>query len=62
MSYQFVDILLKPLLYKIKSYVKDYFNFLKKRKRNFLENSELVSFSVRSLCTNTPHEYEILLR
>ena len=52
----FVDILLKLLLSKIKSYVKDDFDFLKKCKRNLTKNSKLVSFDVTSLYTNTPHE------
>ena len=52
----FVDILLKPLLSKIKSYVKDDFDFLKKCKRNLTKNSKLISLDVTSLYTNIPHE------
>ena len=52
----FLDILLKPFLSKIKSYVKDDFDFLKKCKRNLTKNSKLVSFDVTSLYTNIPHE------
>ena len=52
----FVDIPFKPLLSKIKSYVKYYFDFLKKCKRNLTKNSKLVSFDVTSLYTNIPHE------
>ena len=52
----FVDILLKPLLFKIKSYVKDDFDFLKKCKRNITENSKLVSFDVTRLYTSITHE------
>ena len=52
----FVDILLKPILSKIKSYVKDDFDFLKKCKRNIIENSKLVSFDVTRLYTSIPHE------
>ena len=52
----FVEIFLKLLLSKIKSYVKDDFDFLKKCKRNLTKNSKLVSFDVASLYTNTPHE------
>ena len=50
-----MDILLKPLLSKIKSYVKADFDFLKKCKRNLTKNSKLVSFDVTSLYTNIPH-------
>ena len=52
-------ILLKPLLSKIKCYVKDDFDFLKKCKRNLTENSKLVSFDVTSLYINMPHELEL---
>ena len=48
--------LLKCPLSKIKSYVKDHFDFLKKCKRNLIKNSKLVFFSVTSLYTNIPHE------
>ena len=51
-----VDILLNPPLSKIKSYVKDDFDFHKKFKRNLTKNSKLVSFDVPSLCINIPHE------
>ena len=51
-----MDILLKPFLSKINSYVKDDFDFLKKCKRNLTKNSKLVSFDVTSLYTNIPHE------
>ena len=47
----FFDILLKPLLSKIKN-VKDDFDFLKKCKKNLTKNSKLVSFDVTSLYTN----------
>ena len=52
----FVDILLKHLLFKIKSYVKDDFDFLEKCKRNITENSKLVSFDVTRLYTSIPYE------
>ena len=45
----FMDILLKPLLSKIKTYVNDDFDFLKKFKRSLTKNSKLVSFDVTSL-------------
>ena len=46
----FPDILIKPLLSKIKSYIKYDFDFLKKCKTNLIKNSKLVSFNVASLC------------
>ena len=52
----FLEILLKPFLSKIKSYVKDDFDFLKKCKRNLTKNSKLVSFGVTNLYINIPHE------
>ena len=42
----FVDIVLKLLLYKFKRYVKDGFGYLKKFKRNLTKNSDLVVFYV----------------
>ena len=53
---KFVDILLIPLLPKIKSYAKDDFDFLKKCKRSLTKNSNLVSFDATSLYTNMPQE------
>ena len=52
----FVDVLLKSLLSKIKSYIKHEFDFLKKCKRNLIKISKLVPCDVTSLYTNTPHE------
>ena len=52
----FADILFKPLLFKIKSFVKDDFDFLKKCDRNFTKNSKLVTFDVTILNTNMLHE------
>ena len=54
-----MDILLKPLLSKIKSYVKDDFDFHKKCKGSLTTNSKLVSFDVSSLYTNIPHELRL---
>ena len=52
----FLDIFLKPFLCKIKSYVKDDSEFLKKYKRKLTKNSKLVYFDVTSLYTNIPHK------
>ena len=52
----FLDILLKLFLSKIKSYVKGEFDLLKKCKRKLTKNSKLVSFDVTSFCSNIPHE------
>ena len=52
-------ILLKLLLSKIKIYVKEDFDFLKKYKRNFSENPKLVFLDVTSLYANIPHELEL---
>ena len=48
----FVDIPLKQLLSKIKSGVKDDFEFLKKCKRNLKKHSKLVSFDVIRIESN----------
>ena len=54
-----MEILLWPLLPKIKSHVKDDFDFLKKCKRNLTKNSKLVSFDVTRLYTNIPHDVRL---
>ena len=41
---------------KLKSYVKDDFDFLQKCNRNLTKNSKLISFDVASLYINIPHE------
>ena len=43
-------------MFKIKSFVKDDFDFLKKCDRNFTKNSKLVTFDVTILNTNILHE------
>ena len=40
----------------IKNYVKDDFDFIKKRTRNFAKNLKLVSVDITSLYANIPHE------
>ena len=55
----FVDILLWPLLPKIKSHVKHDFDLLKKCRRNLTKNSKLVSFGVTSLYTNILHDVRL---
>ena len=54
-----MEILLWPLLPKIKSHVKDDFDLLKKCKRNLTKNSKLVSFDVTRLYTNIPHDVRL---
>ena len=55
----FVYILPKLLLSKVKCYVKDDFDFLKKLKRNSTKNSKLVFFDVTRFYTNIEHELEL---
>ena len=54
-----MDILLWPLLPKIKSHVKQDFDLLKKCRRNLTKNSKLVSFGVTSLYTNILHDVRL---
>ena len=52
----FTDILLKPLLTKIKSYIRDNIDFLNKCNRLVTKETVLTSFDVNSLYTSIPHE------
>ena len=52
----FIDEILKPLLQKIQSYIKDSFHFLEKLPKNVSEDSNLVTFDVISLYTNICHD------
>ena len=52
----FLDILLKPFLCKVKSYVRDDIDFIIKCRRTCNSNTNLVSFDVKSLYTSIPHE------
>ena len=51
-----IDILLKPFIEKVKSYVRDDIDFLKYIPENIPQNTLLVSFDVVSLYTNISHE------
>ena len=50
-----IDILLKPFLLHVKSYVKDNLDFLSKCSRENYEDTLLVTFDVVNLYTNIPH-------
>ena len=50
-----IDILLKPFLLHVKSYVKDNLDFLSKCSRENYEDTLLVTFHVVNLYNNTPH-------
>ena len=52
-----IDILLKPFLLQVKSYVKDNLDFLSKCSRENYEDTLLVTFDVVSLYTNIPHTF-----
>ena len=51
------DILLKPFLLHVKSYVKDNLDFLSKCSRENYEDTLLVTFDVVNLYTNIPHTF-----
>lgn len=52
-----LDILLKPILKHIKSYIRDSVDFLNKCPREVDENTEIVTFDVVSLYTSIPHDF-----
>ena len=54
---QLIDIILKPFLIHIKSYVKDNLDFLRKCSRKNNDSTTLVTFDVKSLYTSIPHNY-----
>ena len=54
---QLTDILLKPFLKRIKSFIRDSFDFLNKCPRDVNENTEIVTFGVISLFARIPHEF-----
>ena len=54
-----IDILLKPFIEKVESYVRDDIDFLKHIPDNVPQNTLLVSFDVVSLDTNISHELGI---
>ena len=52
-----IDILLKPFLLHVKSYVKDNLDFLSKYSRENYEDTLLVTFDVVNLYTKLPHTF-----
>ena len=56
---QLIDILLKPFLKHIKSFIRDSLDFLNKFPRDVDEDTEIVTFDVISLYTNIPHEFDL---
>ena len=52
-----IDIILKPFLINIKSYVKDNLDFLRKCSQKNNDTTTLVTFDVKSLYTSIPHNY-----
>ena len=54
---QLIDILLKPFLKRINSFIRDSLDFLNKYPRDVDENTEIVTFDVISLYTSTSHEF-----
>ena len=54
---QLIDILLKPFLKRIKSFIRDSLDFLNKCPRDVDENTEIVTLDVISLYTSIPHEF-----
>jgi len=51
-----IDILLKPFIKHIKSYIKDSVDFLNKCQRTVNEDCLIVTFDVKSLYTSIPHD------
>ena len=51
-----LDIILTPLTYKVKSYVKDDFNFLHQLPKQIDLDSTFITFDVKSLYTSIPHD------
>ena len=54
-----IDILLKPIIEKVKSYVRDDIDFLNYIPKTVQSNTLLVSFDIVNLYTNIPHELGI---
>ena len=51
-----MDLILKPLVFKVRNYVKDSFHFLEMLPRNVDFESTFVTFDVSSLYTNISHD------
>ena len=56
----FLDLILKPLTKHVKSNIKDNIEFLKICERNVTDGTVLVTFDIRSLYTNIPHEFGLI--
>ena len=56
---QLIDIILKPFLIHIKSYVEDNLDFLRKCSGKNNDSTTVVTFDVKSLYTIIPHNYGI---
>ena len=54
-----IDILLKPFISKVQSYVRDNIDFLKYVAKIVPQNTQLVSFDIVSLYTNISHDLGI---
>ena len=54
---QLIEIILKPFLMHIKSYVKDNLDSLRKCSRKNNDTTTLVMFDVKSLSASIPHKY-----
>ena len=54
---QLIDIILKPLLIHIKSYVKDNLDFWRKCSQKNNDTTTLVKFDVKNLYTSITHDY-----
>ena len=54
---QVIDIIFKPFLVHIKSYVKNNLDFLRKCSRINNDTTTFVTFDVKSLCTSIPYNY-----
>ena len=54
---QVIDILLKPLLKHVKSFIRDSLDFLHKCHRDLDENTEIVAFDVISFYTSILHNF-----
>ena len=53
----FIDIIIKPLILHVKSYIRQSIDFLQKCSRTAKESTVICSFDVKSLNTNIPHEF-----
>ena len=59
---QFIDIIFKPFLIHIKSYVQDNLDFLINYSRKNNDETTLGAFDIKSLYTSIPHNYDLEAR